>query len=87
MKITYQPTGINNFHNSNPINLVISGEKPRGIAGLFTASATGRRSKSKKHFCGVADCRCAHGAVEQLNEGGTEYGIRLGYCFNSGYGA
>jgi hypothetical protein len=32
------------------------------------------------HFCGVTDCKCAHGRVESLNEDGTDYGISVTDC-------
>jgi hypothetical protein len=80
MKITYQPTGINNFHNSSAINLIISGEKTDGHSGLVYRISRNQAQKISNHFCGVTDCRCPHGAAQQLNEDGTEYGIRVGYC-------
>jgi hypothetical protein len=80
MKITYQPTGINNFHNSDPINLVISGEKTEGHSGPVYRISKGQARKIENHFCGITDCRCPHGALEQLNGNESEYGIRVGYC-------
>jgi len=80
MKITYSPTGINNFHNSSDINLIISGEITEGHSGPVYRISRGQAMKITKHFCGVIDCRCPHGAAEQLDPDGTEYGIRVGYC-------
>lgn len=80
MSITYQPTGVNNFHNSKPLNLLISGEKTEGQNCPVYRISKSQARKIENHFCGIADCRCPHGAVEQLNESGTEYGIRPEYC-------
>lgn len=81
MKITYRPEGINNFHNSRAINLVVTGEKTESPSGrvVYRVSA-GQAARIHNHFCGISDCMCPHGAVEQLNMAGTEFGIRVGYC-------
>lgn len=82
MKTNYCPTGINNFHNSAPISLIVSGDKATGITcdGDVYRISTGQAKRIEKHFCGVAGCRCAAGAVQQLNEAGTEWGIRVDWC-------
>lgn len=82
MKTSYAPTGINNFHNSAAINLNISGEKTNGTCydGPVYRISASQAKKIQAHFCGVTDCRCAHGAVDQLNESGTEWGIRVDWC-------
>ena len=80
MKITYQPTGINNFHNSKALNLVISGEKAEGNSGTVYIISKGQARKIENHFCGITDCHCPHGAVEQMDPDGAEWGLRVGYC-------
>lgn len=82
MKITYQPTGINNFHGSQPIVLVVSGEKTEGYSGSVYRISNRQARKIENHFCGITGCGCAHGAVEQLNEEATEYGIPVRYTSN-----
>ena len=82
MKITYQPTGINNFHGSQPIVLVVSGEKTEGHSGSVYRISKGQARKIENHFCGITGCGCAHGSVEQLNEEATEYGIPVRYTSN-----
>ena len=78
MKVSYLPTGINNFHNSDAINLVVS---PATIDGntMYRISAS-QAKRIEKHFCGTSDCRCAHGAAQQLNAEGTEWGIFVKWC-------
>jgi hypothetical protein len=75
-KITYAPTGINNFHNSRPLVLVISGREVEGDTGMLFTISKGQAKKIERHFCGVIDCRCPAGAAIQLNEVGTLFGIR-----------
>ena len=78
MKISYEPTGINNFHNQNPINLIISGEIDHSdevyVISPFQAS------RIRRHFCGVADCQCPAGGVVALDPYGILHGIRVQFC-------
>jgi hypothetical protein len=78
MKIKYQPSGINNFHNSASINLRISGAVD-GNTGLYKISAR-QAAKLANHFCGITDCRCPGGAVQQLDPDGLSYGINPRAC-------
>jgi hypothetical protein len=82
MKVTYEPIGVNNFHNSSSIDLIVSGEKTNGICydGQVYRISKGQSKRIEDHFCGVTDCRCPHGAVDQLNEAGTEFGIPVKWC-------
>lgn len=80
MKIKYTPTGINNFHNCQPLQLVITGEKSEGHSGPVYLVSAGQAAKIRDHFCGISDCCCSHGACEQLDWNGTKFGIRVAYC-------
>jgi hypothetical protein len=81
MKITYSPTGINNFHNSNPINLVVSGEKTRDYSDREVYRISKRQAqRAMNHFCGITDCRCPHGAVVGLDQDDHEFGLPIKYC-------
>lgn len=75
MKITYEPTGINNFHNCPPISLIVSDDED----DMYLISA-GQQKRIQKHFCGMSDCRCAGGACQQLNQEGTVWGIYKKWC-------
>jgi len=79
MNVTYEPAGINNFHNSPAINLRESGEKSEFDGPVYRISKR-QAVRVENHFCGITDCHCAHGAVQQLNEDGTEFGIPAKYC-------
>ena len=80
-KATYLPLGINNFHNSPAIELFITGEKTSGLQGVEVYRISkGQEKRLEKHFCGITDCRCHHGAIEQLDEAGTELGIKVDWC-------
>lgn len=78
MKVSYLPTGINNFHNSAAINLVVSPDTIEG--GTMYRISASQQKRIEKHFCGVSDCRCACGAAQQLNQEGTEWGIFTKWC-------
>lgn len=79
MKINYEPTGINNFHNSPPICLVISGNIDNSMGYPLYTISKGRAKKLADHFCGIKDCRCPGGAVVELDQDGTVFGIRTDY--------
>ena len=72
MDITYQPTGINNFHNSAPIRLRISGQT---LEGCYLISPN-QEKRIRKHFCGLKDCICRAGSVIEF--GPDCYGLRPG---------
>ena len=73
MQITYTPTGINDFHNRGPITLRISGHTQEGC---YLISPLQERRISK-HFCGVKDCHCPHGAVVEF--GPDYYALQPGW--------
>ena len=80
MKITYEPIGINNFHDSPNINLIVSGETATGFDDPVYLISKAQARRIEKHFCGITDCRCPAGAAIQLDESGTEFGIRVKWC-------
>ena len=79
MKLTYKPTGINNFHTAPAITLIVSGETADFNGPVYRIN-TRQAKRIQNHFCGITDCRCPHGAVIQLNEAGTEYGLPIAYA-------
>ena len=90
MRVSYLPTGINDFHNSGAINLIVSADDIDTITGYAMYRITARQARRiEKHFCGVFGCHCAHGAVQQLDADGTECGIFVKWCqsFNQIKGA
>lgn len=81
MKISYKPTGVTNFHNSDAIRLVISGRKIYGSGDREVYHISRRQARRvEKHFCGISGCRCPAGGVEQLNQGGTAWGLPVRWC-------
>ena len=72
MDITYQPHGINNFHSSPPIRLRIPGQT---LEGCYLISSS-QEKRIRKHFCGIRDCGCPHGAVVEF--GRDYFGLRPG---------
>lgn len=81
MKIQYQPKPeVNDFHNSGPISLRISGEKIWGMSGDVYRISSSQAQRIRKHFCNVKDCRCSAGSVEQLDSEGTQWGVPVRYC-------
>ena len=76
MKKSYKPTGINNFHNSPSINLVISGKE---LEGMYVITAS-QQKRIEKHFCGITGCRCAGGACQQFDQDGKVWEIRKEWC-------
>ena len=68
MKLTINPSGINDFHNRGPINIVVSGHDnviENGSWDQITAYTVSRyqAQKIEKHFCGISDCKCPAGGV------------------------
>jgi len=83
MKIRYAPIGINNFHNSNPINLIVSGKIWTDYNDRkFYLISPNQAKRIEKHFCGISDCKCPHGAAIQLDPYGKEFGINAYCCYN-----
>lgn len=80
MKIKYQPSGKNNFHDSPPIYLIISGDKTEGYGGVVYRISRYQARKISEHFCGISYCGCRQGGAEQLDENRAEYGIKAEYC-------
>lgn len=77
MMITYEPSGINNFHNSSPIRVRVADAPlvdPVSSGDMYEISARQAR-RIASHFCGITDCRCPHGAVAELDEAGTRFGL------------
>lgn len=80
-KITYEPTGINNFHNCAPLNLFVKGEpEDNSYEGPIYRISKSQAGKLEKHFCGIKDCQCPKGAVIHLDADETEFGIRVKWC-------
>ena len=82
MKIIYKPTGINDFHNQGPINLIVSEERDSSWDDdddCYVISKHQAR-RIEQHFCGVTGCRCPGGSVRQLDPEGETFGIPVRYC-------
>lgn len=78
MRIVYEPNKATNFHNSQPIHLRVSGEQEIGLGDHSVYLVSKKQSKRiERHFCGIAECRCPAGAVQQLDPDGNRYGIRV----------
>ena len=84
MKITYEPRGINNFHNCAPLQLVVPGKKEESPEGELYVISTDQGRKIEKHFCGMKSCGCPKGAAIQLDWDSdhrpTKYGILVNWC-------
>lgn len=82
-RISYRPTNPSNFHNTRAILLTVSGNTDTGYDGepvyLITRAQADRISK---HFCGIRECRCSAGAVQQMSADAetSDYGIRVAWC-------
>jgi hypothetical protein len=77
MKITINPTGINNFHNSPPLTVRITGEGISGFGEHLYKISKRQARKIEQHFCGITDCRCPHGgAVVETSPDGDKFGLR-----------
>lgn len=50
------------FHNSAPINIIISAEDAeevrKGICPITDVLTPSQRRKLDRHFCGISDCKC-----------------------------
>lgn len=87
MRIQYEPTGINNFHNSSGINLIVSGElsiSKMGTDEQCYKISISQAKRIEKHFCGMKDCHCSKGAtiIQDIDRDYkvTEYGILCKWC-------
>lgn len=82
MTISYQPTGINNFHNSSAIRVRIAASPlidPMCNGDVYEISRR-QAMKIRAHFCGNTECRCPHGAVRDLDEAGTRFGLPVRFA-------
>lgn len=81
MRIVYEPTGINNFHNCGPITLIVKGGKEAdSYEGPIYRINKAQAKRLENHFCGMSDCHCPKGAVIQLDPDGLEFGIPAKWC-------
>ena len=79
MKISYEPKF--NFHNQSAITLIITGKRPGWNADGDVYYVSKRQAKRiEKHFCGMKECGCPKGEVQQLDQDGTEWGIPVHNC-------
>ena len=79
--ITIDPSGINNFHNSEPINVRVSGEVVSAWGEddeeIVFRISKGQARRIQNHFCGISGCSCpAGGVVVELNQERSEFGLR-----------
>lgn len=79
MRVRYYPKGVN-YHQAPAVNLLVSGRLTKGKNRLLYRINAAQAQTIARHFCGIRGCRCAKGATELLNSGGTEYGIPIEYC-------
>lgn len=75
MMITYKPDDRNNFHRAKPITLRVSGEMHEKTH--YTISRYQAR-RVWDHFCGIRDCYCPNGGLEEITEG--QYGLDIKFC-------
>lgn len=84
--VSYNPEGINNFHNCPPINLRVDTDKMDYTTGygeaLYVISASQNR-RLEKHFCGMSSCECPKGGSLQLDADGTLFGIHKSWCYEA----
>ncbi len=83
MRVTYEPSGVNDFHNRGSINLVVSGEVEYGCNGQSYLVSAAQKRRIEQHFCGVAGCGCAKGAVDDMDSAKTRFGILVSRCSKS----
>jgi hypothetical protein len=77
MRITINPRGINNFHNSAPLAVRITGETVYAGEDVVYRISKRQAAKIEKHFCGITDCRCPRGGVVvELDQEGETFGLR-----------
>jgi len=84
MKIKYEPKF--NFHQSPAIDLVITGKKAENFQDeeVFTISK-GQARKIANHFCGMSECRCPKGEVDEIeyeryDDKACAWGILVANC-------
>ena len=80
MKITITiPQGFSNFHNVGPISFVCD---PKVVDIFSTSMGTcftltpSQSARMTRHFCGLADCKCASGLVS--NDYNGRYWVKEG---------
>ena len=78
-KMEYAPRF--NFHNSEPICLIVDTDQtcewsPEAVYYVSKRQAR----KIEEHFCGMSDCRCPKGEVVQLDAEGEHWGIPVANC-------
>lgn len=78
MLIKYLPAGINNFHNRPALSLRVSQKTNETGEYLYLVSPR-TAAKIERHFCGMMNCCCPHGAAIQIDQTGTRYGIPSNY--------
>jgi len=78
MKISYEPSGTFNYHNSPAIKLIISGEDESiyGHVDAYIISAY-QAKKINKHFCGIRGCQCPQGGTIDM---GSNHAILKKFC-------
>ena len=76
--IKINPTGINNFHNSGPLAVRVTGQMALGMGEDLYVISRQQALRIKKHFCGVTGCRCpAGGVVVETSSDGNKFGLRI----------
>jgi len=78
MKIIINPKGINNFHNSPPLSVRVSGETTYAGEEKDVYKISKRQArKIEQHFCGISGCGCPQGGVVvELDPTGENFGVR-----------
>jgi len=84
MKLTINPSGIDDFHNRGPINIKVSEHNEVIEAGqwnqitAFTISKY-QAKRIENHFCGMLDCKCPAGGVVVHYPGnsGDQYWVEI----------
>ena len=81
MKLTINPSGINDFHNRGPINIHVSEhdeEIETGQWNQITAYTISKyqAKRIENHFCGMSDCECPAGGVVSGIDG-DQYWIEI----------
>ena len=80
MNVSYQPTPeINDFHNSGPITVRVNTISWGHDSEVYLISKR-QAKRIENHFCGIADCRCAGGCIQQLDPEGATFGIPVKFC-------
>ena len=78
--ITYSPKF--NFHNASALTIRLSTRPIESYAGMVYPVTASQADRIRKHFCGVADCKCNSGALIQLDPDSEASGIPVKFCSN-----